>query len=241
MSFKKASILFVLGLFAFISACSSESTEEKIHGHLEEAVAQEKGFEEQQSKITELEQKEQELYSQIIELGTDEMKKITELSQQAIDAVTQREESLKAEKESLDAAKEEFQKTEDLIAEIEDEQLKETAESMYSTMSDRFSAYDELYQAYETSIQQEKELYEMFQQEDTEQEALTEHINTINESYQQVLDANETFNTNTTAYNELKKEYYSQAGIEVQYEDAGSKGNQEGEQSEEEQEENQSA
>jgi DNA repair exonuclease SbcCD ATPase subunit len=223
MPFKKASILLLLGLLTIISACSSESTEEQIHGHLEEAVAQEKGFEEQQSNITELERQEQELYSQIIELGTDEMDKIKELSQKATEVVTEREEALKAEKDSINSAKEEFQKTEDLISDIEDEQLKETAENMYSTMMDRFTAYEKLYQVYATAIQQEKDLYGMLQDEGTEQEELTDHINTINESYEQVLDANESFNESTASYNDLKKEFYSQAEIEVEYEDAESK------------------
>nr|WP_245831814.1 YkyA family protein [Oceanobacillus senegalensis] len=59
----------------------------------------------------------------------------------------------------------------------------------------------------------------MLQREDLKQEELTDHINKINDSYQKVLDANKEFNQYTVEYNELKKEFYQAAGLEVTFDE----------------------
>lgn len=189
---------------------------------MEEAVSLEEGFEQQQEEITELEKQEQELYNQIIDLGTDEFDKIEEISQQAIDIVDQRSEKIELEKESIDASQEEFNQISDLIEDLEEEETKEKAEEMYNVMDNRYTAYNDLYDTYAESLELERELYTMLQQEDLEQDALTDHINTINESYQQILEANEQFNEYTVEYNALKQEFYELAGIDVEYEENSS-------------------
>ncbi|UJL47800.1 YkyA family protein [Virgibacillus sp. NKC19-16] len=216
---KKSIIILSISLSTILAGCSGESTEQQIHNHLEEAVSLEEGFEQQQEEITELEKQEQELYSQLIDLGTDEFDQIQEISQQAIDIVDQRSEKIELEKESIDASQEEFNQVSDLIEDLEEEETKAKAEEMYNVMDNRYTAYDDLYTAYTESLELERELYTMLQQEDLEQETLTDHINTINESYQQVLEANEQFNEYTVEYNALKQEFYELAGIDVEYEE----------------------
>ncbi|CDQ40263.1 YkyA family protein [Virgibacillus salexigens] len=218
MPMKKSVLIVISFLLFMMAACSSETTEEQIQGHLEEAVSLEKDFEEQQSKITELEKQEQELYSKIINLGMDEMDKIKELSGQAIDSIEKRSEAIKTEKASIEKAEEEFAETEDLIAEIEDEKLKETATSMTEVMQQRYETYHQLNDAYKNALALEKEMYNMLQKENLEQETLTQQINEINESYQKVIDLNNSFNEHTVDYNEQKKAFYEQAGMEVNYE-----------------------
>ena len=225
MPLKKPLFMLVIGLIILLSACSGESTEEKIHNHLEEAVALEQDFEDVQSEITKLEKQEQELYSQIIDLGMDEFDKIKELSDEAIGVIDERAEKITAEKESIEASQEEFNQTKDLIENLEDGDLKNKALSMYDVMEKRYKAYDTLNGAYSESLKLEKELYAMLKKEDLQQEELTGQINKINESYEQVLNANDQFNEATVEYNALKKEFYEQAGIEVTYEENPSSGN----------------
>src|SRR5699024_6899633 len=86
---KKLLFFVTMTLLLFISACG-KSTEEKIYEHLEEAVTLEEEFEKVQTEITELEKKERELYSTIIELGPDELDKIKETSKQAIETIEKR-------------------------------------------------------------------------------------------------------------------------------------------------------
>ncbi|GAA0446971.1 MAG: YkyA family protein [Bacillota bacterium] len=229
MPLKKSAIFAGIILLLVISACSSKSTEEKIQGHLEEAVSLEQGFEEQQSKITDLEKEEQQLYSKIVNLGMDEMDKIKKYSKQAIETIDQRAKEIAKEKESIEAASNEFSEIEELITDLEADKVKKKAENMNEVMEKRYETYSKLNKAYQESLKLEKEMYTMLQKEDLEQKTLTEQINKINDSYEKVIDLNKAFNDNTVKYNNLKKEFYSLAGMEVSYEEnpTGDKSNKE--------------
>lgn len=205
-------ILFII-LIALLAACNGQSAEEKIHNHLEEAVSKEEGFENVQSEIVDLEEQEQNIYNQIIDLSMDDFDKIVELADQAIEIIDQRAEKIGEEKESIQASQEEFNEIENLISDIEEGTTKETAEAMYDKMNSRYDTYAELNDAYVKSLELEKDLYTMLKEEDLEQDKLTEHINSINESYEQVLTLNEKFNKDTQDYNELKKNFYETAGL----------------------------
>lgn len=200
----------------FIAGCGN-SPETEIYSHLEEAVKLEKGFQEQQGDITQLEQKEQEIYKEIIELGIDELDQIKKLSEDALASIEERVQKIKLEKESLDASREEFEKSKKYIEKIDDEKTKEKAQTMYETMKKRYDAYDELHAAYNETLALEKGLYELLQLEELEQEELQKHIEDVNLKYQEVIKVNEDFNTYTTEYNALKKDFYEIANIDVKY------------------------
>lgn len=210
-------LLIGLCFILLLSACSGESTIEMIYEHLEEAVKLEDNFAKQQEDINQLEQQEQELYAQIIDLQMNEMDKIKELSQQAIGIIEERKEKMNLEKESIDASKEEFTKIENLIEELDEAALKEKAQEMYDVMSNRYQTYDQLHQAYMNSLELEKELYELLQDENVTQEQLSTHIENINKTYEEVISENDQFNAETVAYNDLKKEFYEMAELDVTY------------------------
>ena len=218
MTWKKTVLMFGL-LLIVLSACSSESTEEKIHTHLEETVVLEQEFEAQQSEITELEKQEQEIYAQVIDLGMDDFEEITKLSQDAIALIEERKEKIDVESESIQAAKEEFQSIEALLDDLEEGDAQTKGEEMYQTMMDRYDTYDDLYEAYKQSLDLETELYTLLQDEEVEQEVLNEQIEKINETYEQILTANDTFNELTVGYNELKQAFYEAANMEVTFEE----------------------
>ncbi|RLL45519.1 hypothetical protein D8M04_10025 [Oceanobacillus piezotolerans] len=206
-------MFFITILFA----CNGVSTEEEIHNHLEKAVSLESDFVDKQNEITQLEVREQEIYSEIINLDMEEYKEITELSEEAITIIEERASLIEVEKESIDASQEEFNKIEELISKLDNEALKKKAHSMYDTMQNRYQSYTSLHEAYNESLKLEKELYNMLQTENLEQEELTNHIHKTNESYQSVLEANDNFNQYTVKYNELKKEFYELADLNVTF------------------------
>ncbi|SFD83637.1 Putative cell-wall binding lipoprotein [Lentibacillus persicus] len=219
MVWKKSSLISLLSLIVILSACSGTTTSEEIYNHLEKAVENEQEFGKQQNEIVELEKEEQEIYSQIIDLSMEEFDKIKELSNQALENIETRKEKIDKEKESIEASKEEFSNIEGMISDLEEEAAKEKGEELVNTMKDRYKAYDQLYKAYSDSLSLEEELYTILQEEDLEQETLTDHIDNLNENYQNVMNANEAFNELTTEYNALKKEFYDAAGLEVNYEE----------------------
>lgn len=214
---KKKNILLYIGvsMLLLLVACSGQSTEDKIHEHLEEAVNLEQDFTDQQSVITELEEKEQDIYDDIIELSMDEFDTIKELATEAIEVIQELGEKVDLEKESLNASKEEFVKIKDLIDELEDEAVKEKTQELYDVMIQRFDAYESLNEAYVNSLNTRKDLYELVQKEDATQEELSEKVTLINSDYEKVIEENEVFNENTESFNNLKKEFYDVAGIDA--------------------------
>jgi len=212
--------IYIISILIFIlSACNKASTQDKIYEHLEEAVKLETSFEEQQEQITSLEQEEQEIYNQITDLNMDEFDQIKELAQEAINIIEDRAEKINIEKESISSSQAEFEKIKPLIDDLKNEDLQNKAEEMYSIMMDRYEAYDLLHKAYLQSLEEEKNLYTLLQDEDVSEDDLKDQIAIINDTYQEVLDGNEQFNDKTVTYNELKREFYENSNIEVTYEE----------------------
>src|SRR5690625_956549 len=133
MPFKKTLLLLTISLVTFLTACNSGSTEEKIHGHLEEAVTIEDDFEKHQNEITDLEKKEQELYSEIIDLSSEEFDEIKQASQEATEIIDERTDKIELEKESIEASQDEFEKTDQLIDKLEDEKAQDKGKDRKST------------------------------------------------------------------------------------------------------------
>lgn len=214
----KYALIVISIVCTFLSACKSGPLpEEQIYVHLEQAVKLEAEFENQQDPLVSLEQKEKELYDEIIGIGLKEMDRIKQLSTEALAIVEERKSRLENEYESLKQSKAEFDKTAELISKIESAESKKQAEVLVTIMTERYHAYENLYSAYSNSITLDKELYSMLQREDLTFEELEAQIQKINKSYEQVITLNEEFNRLTTDYNNKKKAFYEIAGIEVTY------------------------
>lgn len=215
-SIKKSSFLLLLAIGSLIlSGCVKSTTVDEIHALLESVVELERPFEEQQDPLVELEKDEKEIYSQIIALGMKEFDKIVSLSNEALQIVEKRREHMELEEESIQASKNEFEKLIPLIDELKDEELKKKANELNETMMERYKTHDTLYDNYIKGLEYDTELYQMFQKEDLSLEQLEGQITKINETYKVVLDSNKTFNEYTKKYNDIKFEFYKQAGIEA--------------------------
>ncbi len=202
----------------FLFGCNKGPTpQEEIYTVLEEVVVIEDAFKEQQNPLVELEKSEKELYDEIISLSMKEYDRIVTLSEQALGIVEERDSRIDHEYESLQNSKNEFQKVHELIEKLEEDTLKQEALSLVELMNNRYDSYEELYKSYKVAVSYDKELYKLFQQEDLSIEPLQEQINLINESYDQVIAANEKFNDYTENYNLAKITFYKNAGLDVTY------------------------
>jgi hypothetical protein len=212
---KKALAAVLLSLFLLGGCMNKETPGEKAYSILEKTAEAEDVFEKQQDPLVKLEKQEKELYDQIIALGMKEFGQIKKLSDQALETVGKREELMNKEQESIDASKEEFEPLKDVIPDIEDKEAKESAEELYKVMMDRYSIHDKLYSEYTNGLELDKELYSMFKKEDLTMEQLEAQIDKINKSYEQLTVHNQEFNEMTKKYNEIKINFYKQAGVEV--------------------------
>ncbi|MFB1051577.1 YkyA family protein [Paraliobacillus sp. JSM ZJ581] len=217
MKLKIAGVVGVLILV--LSACSSQTTTEKVYEHLEESVSLESEFVNQQEPLTKLEEEEQKNYNEISKLSMEEFDQINSLADQALDSIEERKEILETEKNSIDAAKEEFDKIDSLIEDLEDEKLKQAGEKMNQAMNDRYDAYMTLYKSYKKSLAHDQELYELFKKEDLEQDVLSKQIEKVNGQYEKVSEANDTFNEQTNIFNAKKRSFYKNSDLKISYEE----------------------
>lgn len=219
MSILKKRSFILLFLFVgsvLLTGCQGQSsTVDEMYTVLENVVELEQEFEQQQDPLVELEREEKEIYSQIITLGMKEFDQIVSLSNEALTIVEKRQEHMQKEEDSIQASRKEFEKFKPLIDELEDEELKKKANELNDTMLERYKTHDGLYKNYTQGLTFDKELYQMFQQEDLSIDQLEEQIAKINDTYKVVLESNETFNNHTKKYNETKLQFYKAAGIEV--------------------------
>ncbi|WP_019152958.1 YkyA family protein [Robertmurraya massiliosenegalensis] len=221
LKWKKTTVVFILLGMLVLSGCLNRtSTTDEMYTVLENVVDLEQDFEQQQEPLVELEREEKEIYSKIIELGMKEFDQIVTLSEEALTIVDKRKEHMDKEEASIQASKQEFEKLVPLMEELEDEEIKTKAKELYEIMQKRFATHDTLYENYINGIEYDKELYQMFQQEELSIDQLEEQITKINDTYKIVLESNEQFNEFTEQYNEIKLQFYTAAGIEISEEQA---------------------
>ncbi|WP_010282831.1 YkyA family protein [Bacillus timonensis] len=211
----KIVFLFICMSFFLMGCMGGPSPEEQMYETLEKVVTLEKDFEKEQDPLVELEKKEKELYDEILTLGMKEFDQIVTLSNEALSIVADREKRIDNEHESIKASKKEFQKVESIITEIKEDSVKNEAKDLVSLMNQRYESYEELFASYNEAIEQDKTLYEMFQNKELTLDELEKQINLINETYEKVVAANETFNKLTDQYNKAKVSFYKNAGLEV--------------------------
>jgi len=211
----KVVFLCVCMSFLLMGCLGGPTPEEQVYETLEKVVAVEKDFEKQQNPLVELEKKEKELYDKILTLGMKEFDQIVSLSNEALAIVGDRETRINNEQKSIEASKKEFQKVDAIISEIKEDSVKEEGNELVSLMNKRYESYEDLYTVYKEAIEHDKKLYEMFQNEELTLDELEKQINLINETYEKVVAANETFNKLTDQYNKAKVTFYQNAGLEV--------------------------
>lgn len=199
-----------------LSACGHQKTPiEKMYDVLENVVKAEKGFDDQQGPLVSLEKNEKVLYDKISGLGMSQYDQIVKLSNEAIQSADTRASKMKAETDSIENSKAEFLKVAEIKDQIEDPHLKKLASQLYLTMEQRYKAHSTLYKDYLSGLKNDKKLYEMFKKKNLSLEDLETQVNKTNKSYQAIYDANDVFNKLTNDYNNVKLQFYKEAGLKV--------------------------
>ncbi|WP_084244885.1 YkyA family protein [Planomicrobium okeanokoites] len=187
-----------------LSACSGPSTEEQLDSVLKDTFEAESDYRDTQSEMEELETAEQEKFESIMALTQEQQEDVKANAEEAIASVEQRLELLETEKASMDSAEEAFQEIDTVIEETEDEELKNDLTALKTKMHDRFDAHEKFTAAYEELAAEQKELYEMLVNEETELQVLQEKTVTVNDKNKEVQNAVTEFNEQTEQFNEMK-------------------------------------
>lgn len=207
---KRVQLSIILCVCMIMIACNKEEADatEEINGHMEETVEIEMQFEEKQEEMEDLEEKDQEIYEEIIQLGSEDYDEIVELADEAIALLEKRSDLVELEKDSIEAAREEFEQIEPLIDDIETVEGKNHVEKMYDAMIARYEAYDDVYDSYSNSIRLTEDLYKALKEEEFQEKEVYSLISDVNNSYEDVEDAFDLFNTETNSFNHEKEAYY---------------------------------
>jgi len=187
-----------------LGACSGPSTEEQLDSVLKDTFDAEKDYRDTQSEMEELEKSEQEKFETIMALTQEEQEEVKANAEEAIASVEQRLELLETEKASMGSAEEAFQEIDTVIEETEEEELKTDLTALKTKMHDRFDAHETFAAAYEELAAEQKELYEMLVDEETELQVLQEKTVAVNEKNKEVQTAVTAFNEQTEQFNEMK-------------------------------------
>ncbi|MCM3610683.1 YkyA family protein [Planococcus sp. MERTA32b] len=187
-----------------LSACSGPSTEEQLDSVLKDTFEAENDYRDTQSEMEELETSEQEKFESIMALTQEQQEDVRTNAEEALASVDQRLELLETEKASMDSAEEAFQEIDTVIEETEDEELTNDLTALKTKMHERFDAHEEFAAAYEELAAEQKELYEMLLNEETELQVLQEKTVAVNDKNKEVQNAVTAFNEQTEQFNEMK-------------------------------------
>src|SRR5699024_9146717 len=204
-------VLLAIGLL--LSACG-DSPAEKIHKNLEESVDKEETAQNSQKEIAKLEEKENEIFDQVVDLSLDDFDKIKKHSNNALENIEKRTDKLKQEKEKTTNAK--IEKSND---KIENEKTKKKAQEMKKQMDKRYKTYEDFNKIYADTLKDEKTLYTLLKKKDVEQKEVDKTLEKLNETYEKLISKNESFNSETEKYNQLKKEFYEGTDLKIKYKD----------------------
>lgn len=213
---KRIIFLVILTIFTLAGCLNQKSPTEKIYVILEKVVIAEKVFEEQQDPLVSFEKEEKIIYDKIVTLSMKNQAEIIKLSDEALLLVDKRKSLIEKEQKSILASKKEFIKVKELLKELKEPKQTKQAQLLYKTMIQRYEVHETLFNNYIASLNDDRELYQLFKNEDVTLEQLESQVNKLNESYQAVFKANETFNTLTKKYNEEKLVFYEESGLKVE-------------------------
>lgn len=203
-------------LIFLLTACGNNPAED-VYQHLEAAVELEQPFEEQQQPLQNAEMRENELFEEIIAIGTSEIEKIQSLADEALNSIDSRKQMLDIEKESIEASYQEFIKIKEYKEQFEKEEVLSSLEELQAAMEERYQQYQLLYDSYNEAANRDQELFNQLKSEDLIMEELQTQVQSVNEQYEVVEEHKEAFNTATDSYNENKRNFYEAAELNISY------------------------
>lgn len=210
------SLVILCALFLISGCLNQKTTPEKMYEVMEKVVNAENAFEKQQDPLVLAEKKEKELYDKIISLGMKEFDQIVKLADEALLLVEERKKLMDLETKSIIKSKEQFVELSPYINKLEDPSMKKDAKNLYEVMMERYNLHDELEQSYSKALQYDQELYQLFKSKELTINQIEDQINKINKIYEDVYKLNEKFNEQTKKYNDLKLQFYEEAGFKIE-------------------------
>jgi hypothetical protein len=207
---KKIVIGTFLSTSLLLSACSmgASSSEEKLSASLEKVYEEEQGYRDAQQQLAELEKKEQSTFNAAMELTQQQKDDVALKVEELKASLTERLTLLKEENESIGKAQDSLTVFEDLVEDTKDEAVKTSLLDLKTSIEDRYEAHEVVSNEYQKLTDLQITLYDMLEDEETEQAQLQEQVILVNKQNDIVQSAINVFNEATKKLNEMKSSVY---------------------------------
>jgi chromosome segregation ATPase len=207
---KKIVIGTFLSTSLLLSACSmgASSSEEKLSASLEKVYEEEQGYRDAQQQLAELEKKEQSTFNAAMELTQQQKDDVALKVEELKASLTERLTLLKEENESIGKAQDSLTSFEGLVEDTKDEAVKTSLLDLKTSIEDRYEAHEVVSNEYQKLTDLQITLYDMLEDEETEQAQLQEQVILVNKQNDVVQSAINAFNEATKKLNEMKSSVY---------------------------------
>jgi chromosome segregation ATPase len=207
---KKIVIGTFLSTSLLLSACSmgASSSEEKLSASLEKVYEEEQGYRDAQQQLAELEKKEQSTFNAAMELTQQQKDEVSLKVEELKASLTERLTLLKEENESIGKAQDSLTLFEGLVEDTKDEAVKTSLLDLKTSIEERYEAHEVVSNEYQKLTDLQITLYDMLEDEETEQEQLQEQVILVNKQNDVVQSAINAFNEATKKLNEMKSSVY---------------------------------
>ncbi|MFC6038182.1 YkyA family protein [Paenisporosarcina macmurdoensis] len=207
---KKIVIGTFLSTTLLLSACSmgASSSEEKLSASLEKVYEEEQGYRDAQQQLAELEKKEQSTFNAAMELTQQQKGDVALKVEELKASLTERLTLLNEENESIGKAQDSLTSFEDLVEDTKDEVVKTSLLDLKASINDRYEAHEIVSNEYQKLTDLQITLYDMLEDEETQQAQLQEQVILVNKQNDVVQSAINAFNEATKKLNEMKSSVY---------------------------------
>jgi hypothetical protein len=207
---KKIVIGTFLSTSLLLSACSmgASSSEEKLSASLEKVYEEEQGYRDAQQQLAELEKKEQSTFNAAMELTQQQKDDVALKVEELKASLTERLTLLKEENESIGKAQDSLISFESIVKDTKDEDVKTSLLNLKTSIEDRYEAHEVVSNEYQKLTDLQITLYDMLEDEETEQAQLQEQVILVNKQNDVVQSAINAFNEATKKLNEMKSSVY---------------------------------
>jgi len=199
-----------LGCVLFLVSCQSDEKEaENIQDKLNEAAVYEENFQDNQESLEAYRDKEQSIYEDIIQGDIQERDAILEQADEGKTCLKKQNELVIEGQDYMEKAYETSTSIKSNIEQIEDKQEQDQAAELLNVIKERKGEIESYFDLYEDQLHTLYMFYEALESDDVPLDDMSQQIDKVNDTNEDMEDHLKSFNQATETYNEEEAAYYN--------------------------------
>lgn len=199
-----------VGCVLFLVGCQSDEKEaENIQDKLNEAAVYEEDFQANQESLEAYRDKEQSIYEDIIQGDIQERDAILEQADEGKTCLKKQNELVIEGQDYMEKAYETSTSIKSNIEQIEDKQEQDQAAELLNVIKERKGEIESYFDLYEDQLHTLYTFYEALESDDAPLDDMSQQIDEVNDTNEDMEDHLKSFNQATETYNEEEAAYYN--------------------------------